>query len=248
VLAVGTTHPLHVAGIGLDVRIAERLGVRVVSVVAGVSAQSARRVLARRAVDDELIAAQFAALADIAVDAIHIGALVDARSVAAVAAGVAGFAGVPIVCDPVIAASGGDRLADDATVAALRDVLFPRCALVTPNLDEAGLLLDWKPADADAMERAARELRAGGAAAVLVKGGHLPGDPVDVLVWANGTRHFVSPRLALALRGTGDLLAAAISAGLAYGAGIERSVAGARTFVRACIEDGVTFADARTVP
>jgi hydroxymethylpyrimidine kinase/phosphomethylpyrimidine kinase len=247
-LAVGTTHPLNIAGVGLDARIAPLLGVRVVTIVAGVSAQDASSVLARTPVDEETIAAQFAAVAGLPIGAVHVGALLDARSVGAVERGLQAFAGVPVICDPVVAASGGERLADDATVAALRDVLFARCTLVTPNLQEAAVFLGHPVADVDAMEAAGRELCAYGMQAALIKGGHLANEPTDVLVTAAGAARFTAKRIPATLRGTGDLLACAVAARCAYGDSIVAGVQAARAFVRGCLAAGVDFAGARTVP
>ena len=247
-LAVGTPHPLNIAGIGLDARIAALVGVRLVTVVAGVSAQDARGVLARTALDSATIAAQFAALRDLPIGAIHVGALLDAASVRTVARALSAFAGVPVVCDPVIAASSGERLADDAAIAALRDELFARCTLVTPNLDEAALLVG-RPIDGlDEMERAAQDLRSGGAGAVLLKGGHLKADPTDVLATPDGVTRLGAKRVPGTLRGTGDLLACAIAARLAYGDGLTASIEAARAFVRGCLAAAVPFAGTRTIP
>ncbi|MGD0474268.1 MAG: bifunctional hydroxymethylpyrimidine kinase/phosphomethylpyrimidine kinase [Candidatus Velthaea sp.] len=248
VLAVGTTHPLNVAGVGLDARIAPLLGVRIVTVVAGVSAQDAGAVLARTPLDEATIGAQFAAVRDAGIGAVHVGALLDARSVSAVAGGLRSLGGVPAVCDPVIAATGGQRLADDETIRALREVLFAHCALVTPNLGEAALLLGRSIPDVDAMEEAARELGRTGAGAVLIKGGHLDGDPTDVLLTADGVTRLSAKRIAATLRGTGDLLACAAAARLACGDSIAASVEAARAFVRGCLAAGVPFAGTRTVP
>ncbi len=247
-LAVGTTHPLNIAGVGLDARVGAELGVRVVTVIAGVSAQTAGAVLARKAVDSQTIAAQFASVAECGVAAIHIGALLDAASVVAIATEVRRFPGVPVVCDPVLAASNGGQLASDETVVALRDVLFARCTLITPNLDEAAMFLGCATLDAASMEAAARTLSAYGAAAVLIKGGHLSGDPTDVLVSAGGSRHFSDERITGTVRGTGDLLACAIAARLAHGDSLTESILAARVFVRRMLLAAVAFAGTRTVP
>lgn len=249
VCAVGTTHPLAFAGLGFAMLALAADAVRPVCVVAGVSAQSAERVLARAAVDPATIAAQFEALRAADVGAFHVGALLSAEAVRAVAAGLALYPGVPVVLDPVLAASGGDALADDATRQALRDALVPRATLVTPNLPEAGALLGREPADAAAMEDAGRALIGLGAQAALVKGGHLGGDPVDVLVEGAGesgrVRRLVSPRVGAELRGTGDLLAATIAACLANGAPLGEAVERGRRRVREAIVRGVPFAGAR---
>jgi hydroxymethylpyrimidine/phosphomethylpyrimidine kinase len=241
VAAIGTTHPYASTGMLLELAALRALGVRPVAVVAGVSAQDADRVLARRALDPASIDAQFAALAHAGVAACSVGALLDPASVRAVAAGVA-VLGVPVVCDPVIAASGGDRLADDATIGALREALFPHCALIAPNLAEAALLAGRPLGTLADVHAALATLLALGSRAVLVTGGHLDGDPCDV--FADGTRvvEFRAPRIAGALRGTGSLLCAAIAARLASGDSLADAIAFARTFVRERIAAAVPFA------
>jgi hydroxymethylpyrimidine/phosphomethylpyrimidine kinase len=241
VAAIGTTHPYASTGLLLELTALRALGIRPVAIVAGVSAQDAGRVLARRALDPASIAAQFAALAPAGIAACSVGALLDAPSVAATAAGVAALA-VPVVCDPVIAASGGDRLADDATVAALRADLFPRCTLIAPNLAEAAILTGRPLRTLADVHAALEPLLALGPGAVLVTGGHLEGDPCDVL--ADGTRvvEFRAPRIAGALRGTGSLLCTAIAARLAFGDSLHDAIAFARAFVRERIAGAVPFA------
>ncbi len=241
VAAIGTTHPYASTGLLVELAALQALDVRPVAVIAGVSAQDAGHVYARRALDAATIERQFASLGDAHVDACSVGALLDAASVDAVAAGVAAL-GAPVVCDPVIAASGGDRLADDATIVALRTTLFRACTLVTPNLDEAGLLLGTSLRTLPDVRAALGPLLAFGSRAVLVTGGHLDGDPCDV--FADGARvvEFRAPRIAGALRGTGSLLCAAIAARLAHGDALEDAIARARAFVRERITNAVRFA------
>ena len=245
VAAVGTTHPYLSAGMLLDLVAIRELGAQPVAIVAGVSAQDEARVIARSAVDPGTIAAQFDALAGVAIDAFCVGALLDAASVRAVAAGLARFPGVPVICDPVIAASGGDRLADDATIAAMREVLFAHCTLLTPNLDEAMLLTGAHIAGVTAMRAALPHLLALGPAAVLLKGGHLDGDACDVFGAGSGIIEFRAPRLALDLRGTGSLLACAIVVRCAFGDSLPVAIEAARAFVRERIERGGAFGGMR---
>jgi len=248
VATVGSTHPLGFAGLTFAMLALSADAVRAVCVVAGVTAQDARHVRASVAIDAPTIRAQFDALHDANVGAFHVGALVSAEAVRAVADALASYPNVPVVVDPVLAASGGDALAGDATRVALRDTLFARATLVTPNLDEAGAFLGREITGVDAMRAAARELLAFGASAVLVKGGHLTGDAVDVLARAGGTRDFSSPRIDGTLRGTGDLLAATIAAGLARGMTLEDAIERARRRVRDAILHGVPFAGSRVAP
>jgi hydroxymethylpyrimidine/phosphomethylpyrimidine kinase len=245
VAAVGTTHPFAAAGLLLDLVAIRALGAQPVAVIAGVSAQDAGHVLARAPVDAATIAAQFEALAGTPVGAFCVGALLDAPSVHAVAAGLGRFPGVPVICDPVIAASGGDRLADDATVAALRAVLFARCALLTPNLAEAALLSGAPIADLRAMHAALPALLALGPHAVLLKGGHLAGDACDLFADGHAVRELRAPRIPLDLRGTGSLLAAAIAVRCAFGDALPAAIDAARAFVRERIERGTPFAGMR---
>jgi len=245
VAAVGTTHPYAAAGLLLDLAAIRVLGAQPVAVVAGVSAQNAQRVLARAPVDAATIAAQFTALDGAAVGAFCVGALLDAASVRAVAAGLTRYPGVPVICDPVIAASGGDRLADDATIAAMREALFARCTLLTPSLAEAALLTGSAIGDVAAMHAALPALLALGSACVLLKGGHLDGDACDVFADGRDVRELRAARIPLDLRGTGSLLAAAIAVRCAFGDALPVAIDVARDFVRERIERGATFAGMR---
>jgi len=245
VAAVGTTHPYAAAGLLLDLTAIRALGAQPVAIVAGVSAQNADRVLARAPVDPATIAAQFAALGDTPVGAFCVGALLDPASVRAVAEGLARYAGVPVICDPVIAASGGDRLADDATIDALRAHLFARCTLLTPNLAEAALLTGRPIADLGAMHAALPALLALGSAAVLLKGGHLAGDACDLFADGAHTRELRAARLPHDLRGTGSLLACAIAVRCAFGDALTVAIDVARAFVRERIERGGTLSGMR---
>ncbi len=248
VATVGTTHPLAFAGLGFALLALADDGVRPVCVVAGVTAQDAANVRARSAIDARTIRAQFDAIRSANPGAFHIGALLSAESVRAVAESLATFPGVPVVVDPVLAASGGDALADDATRDALRELLFPRATLATPNLHEASALLGRTIDDVASMREAAVALRGFGASAVLVKGGHLDGEPVDVLAEADATCELPSSRVEGALRGTGDLLAVTIAACLARGATLPEAIEHARRRVREAIAAGVAFAGARVAP
>jgi hydroxymethylpyrimidine/phosphomethylpyrimidine kinase len=245
--SIGTTHPWNVAGIGLDARVAQKLGARHVAVVAGVSAQGGGEAAAA-AVPAAIIAAQMRAVRAAAPDAYRIGALVSAQSVEAVAQALDGVT-VPIVCDPVIASSGGTLLADDATVEALRARLFSRCTLVTPNLAEASRLCGFPVNDRATMAGAAHTLvERDGAAAALVTGGHLQGEATDVLYAHGRTSAFEGARLAGGMRGTGCALAAAAAIHLGRGERVEAAVAAARALVRDAIAHGAEWNGERVWP
>lgn len=247
ICSIGTTHPWNVCGLTLDVLVLHELGAHPVSVVAGVSAQGPDGVVARTAVDAPTIAAQFAALRQAHVDAFRIGALLSAESVRSVGAILERAHGVPTVCDPVIASSDGGLLADAATIEAMRERLFARCDVLTPNLEEARILLGAETPirDVSEMERAARKLSELGARAVLLKGGHLSDRAVDVLHSNGETTLFEDPRLPGEMRGTGCVLAASLAFELARATPLVEAVRRARAFVREKIAGAAAFGHMR---
>ena len=167
---------------------------------------------------DEVEAQVEAVLTGFGVCAIKTGMLWSAAIIERVAAAVSDR-GIPIVVDPVMVATSGARLLQEDAIAAYCDALIPRCSLLTPNLDEAAVLLERACIDVDHMDETARALGQRLGCAVLLKGGHLGGDPVDVL-WHDGQwtrwRH---PRVHdVNTHGSGCMLSAAIAAWLARGA------------------------------
>ncbi len=238
VCSIGTTDPWNAAGVGLDALALRECGAAQVTVVAAVSAQSRRGVLALEPVSPELVAAQLAGLASAEIAAYRIGALADVATIEAIAAHLRD-ARVPVVYDPVLAASAGGSFADDGVVRAIVARLLPHVTVVTPNLREASVLAGVAVDDLDGMTRAGTRLVATGARAVLVKGGHLAGRAIDVLVEADATKHFDGERLAGTMRGTGCLLAASLAVGLAAGRPLDEAVDGAKAFVRAKFANAV---------
>lgn len=231
VCSIGTTHPWNVAGVGLDQRIGSELGIRVVTVVAAVSAQDERGVHALEPVTLQTLEAQLAVIPWSAVGAVRVGALGSARAIEAVADALEKHA-VPVVIDPVLAASSGGGLAGEGAVAAIRERFLPLSnAVVTPNLDEGEALLGRTIAR-DELEASAAELRDRGARAVLLKGGHLIGEPVDVLATREGTLRFEDSRIPGEMRGTGCTLAMALACALARGDELIEAVRFARGIVR----------------
>jgi hydroxymethylpyrimidine/phosphomethylpyrimidine kinase len=204
------------AGIQADLKTFQRFGVFGTSVITAVTAQNTLGVLAVHLVPEEMVRAQFAALAaDLPAHACKTGMLASAGLAGAVAESL--DPDTPYVCDPVMVASSGDRLLDRDAEQVIATRLIPGATLVTPNLEEAGILAGFPVGDPAAMERAGRALLELGAGAVLVKGGHLPGEVlVDLLVTPAGTRRYQHPRIpGSSTHGTGCTLSAAITAGLA---------------------------------
>jgi hydroxymethylpyrimidine/phosphomethylpyrimidine kinase len=226
------------AGIQADLKTFHRFGVFGTSVITAITAQNTRGVAAWTAVPIELVAAQIDALAeDLRPAAVKSGMLGDARVVAAVARGVRAHALAPYVLDPVMVATSGDLLLERDAVSAITRELVPLARLVTPNLDEAEILVGFPVRDVPAMERAARELvERLGAGAALVKGGHLVGDAAVDVLFDGALHHFTHERLATtSTHGTGCTLSAAVAAGLARGEPLRGAVATALDYVHRAI-------------
>ena len=231
VLSIGTTHPWNIAGVGLDIRIGAELGVRVQTVVCAVSAQDAGGVHALEILALPTVGAQLEAIVWEDVRAVRIGALGTPDVVSLIASALARRS-VPVVVDPVIAASTGGALGGEGTLRVLGETLatMPQ-TILTPNLIEAQALLD-RPVDRETLVPAAVELQRRGARAVLLKGGHLAGDPTDVLADGDGVEIFSDRRIDGEMRGTGCTLAMALAVALGRGDNLRDAVRFARGFVR----------------
>lgn len=236
VLVVGGLDPTGGAGIVADVRTLEAFGVASAAAATALTVQDGRRVVRVRKVAPSLLREQIeCVLAALPVTAIKCGMLPDAGAVE-VLASVLAEKSIPLVLDPVLRSSGGQALASRSVVAAIADELLPETEVVTPNLAEASLLAGMEIPDADAMVEAARRILASGVRAVVVKGGHLAGAPVDVLVTAKRVDRFRARRLPQAdMHGTGCAFASALAAGLARGRGLRASVNDAGAHVRSLI-------------
>jgi len=232
------------AGLQADLKTFHQFGVFGTSVVTAVTAQNTVGVRGWQGLPPELVTSQIDALADdLPPLAVKSGMLGSAELVEAVAAGIARRRLPRYVLDPVMVATSGDRLLERAAERLIAERLVPLATLVTPNLDEAAILVGDRVTAPDDMERAGRALLKLGAQAALVKGGHLPreeegeGDEiVDVLVMDGAVRRFTHTRLdTTSTHGTGCTLSAAIAAGLAHGRPLERAVEDALDFVHRAI-------------
>ncbi len=224
------------AGIQADLKTFAAFGVYGTSTITAVTAQNTVGVQAIHAVPVGVVVAQIrSVLSDMDVCAIKIGMLASAEIVMAVADELAASRARPIVLDPVMVATSGDRLIAPDAVDALRRTLMPRATCLTPNLHEAALLTGMPVATSlPEMEAQAMALLAFGARAVLVKGGHRDDgcDAVDVLATADGLMHVGGPRIDTAnTHGTGCSLSAAIAAGLALGHDIADAVVVAKRWL-----------------
>ena len=175
--------------------------------------------------------------------AVKTGMLFSAAHVAAVAGILKNHRGLQIVVDPVMVASTGASLLEEAAVAAYRDHLLPLARVITPNLPEAEVLLGERIADVAALEDAAWRLSRQFGTAVLLKGGHLPGpDCIDLLVDDGEIYRFTEERLAVAgSHGTGCTFAAAITALLACGEALPWAVGEAKKFLGGVLRSSYGF-------
>jgi hydroxymethylpyrimidine/phosphomethylpyrimidine kinase len=236
VLSIGTTHPWNIAGVGRDLVVAADFDVRVFTAVAAVSAQNGTGVVALHPVPASAIHAQLDVLPWQTAGAARIGALPTLAAVRSVAELLGAHPELPAVVDPVFGASRGGSLSDDPARYALRDEIATLSNVVlTPNLDEAAWLLAAESLDRATILDAAQRLRARGPHAVLLKGGHLDGDPLDVLVTPDGIETFDEPRINARMHGTGCTLAMALACELAAGTPLLHAVHAARAYTRAQI-------------
>jgi hydroxymethylpyrimidine/phosphomethylpyrimidine kinase len=227
------------AGIQADLKTFAALGVHGASALTALTAQNTRGVSAVHAPPPAFVAEQIAAvLGDFDIRAIKTGMLYSADIIAAVADALAGRDTIPLVLDPVMIAASGDPLIQPDAVAMVVERLFPRAAIITPNLAEAAHLTGEPAATSlAAMERQAVLLRQRGARAVLVKGGHGEGDEaIDLLLDEAGVATFAAPRIMTRnIHGTGCTLSAAIAARLAHGDGLRAAVRFAKAWLAEAI-------------
>lgn len=234
VLAVGGSDPSGGAGIQADVKTLTALGVYAATAVTAITVQNTRGVSEVMPIPASVVGSQMdAVLDDIGADVIKTGMLHGIDVVRVVAARVGRAA---LVVDPVILASDGRELLSGDGVRAVLEQLVPRAALVTPNVPEAERLTGISIQNVADAGRAAERLLELGAAAVLIKGGHLPGteeEVTDLLRTMDGEEYlFSGPRVVTrAGHGTGCTLASAIAAGIAEGLTLRDAVQRGRDYL-----------------
>jgi len=232
------------AGIQADLKTFAALGCFGMTAVTALTAQNTCGVRTIHAVPPEMLRDQIdAVVQDIGVDAVKVGMLHSPDIVRTVAQAIDRHRLSQVVFDPVMVATSGARLIDDPAIAVLVSELFPRALLITPNLDEAGLLVGKPLSSVSDMAAAAQALLRLGARAVLLKGGHLPGNVVvDLLLSADAEPLWMqAARIDSAnTHGTGCTLSSAIAAYLAGGLALADAVQQARLFVRSALQAGAS--------
>jgi hydroxymethylpyrimidine/phosphomethylpyrimidine kinase len=237
------------AGIQADLKTTSAFGVFGACAVTSVTAQNTLGVTERLNVPPPLVAAQIdAVVEDLGVDAAKTGMLATGAIVETVAERLAHHGVRALVVDPVVAATSGARLLDEGGVEALRDLLLPRALIVTPNVDEARILARVDVVSEESAVEAARSILELGPRFVLVKGGHLAGDAVDLLVDRTSVTRLESPRIVTGpVHGTGCTLSAAIASGIAAGRGVGSAVRAAKEYVARGIEGALEIGKGASV-
>lgn len=238
VLAIAGSDSGGGAGIQADIKTITALGGYAATAITAITVQNTLGVTEVFPLPAPLVRAQaMAVLADIGADALKLGMLGSPQMIETVAEVIDAAQGVPAVIDPVMIAKGGAALLEPAALDALRMLLVPRATLLTPNAPEAAALTGEVVETTDDLRRTGEALLAMGAAAVLMKGGHLAGETVvDVLMTPQGETTFEGPRAETRhTHGTGCTLASACATGLARGLPLDRAVARAWAYVAEAI-------------
>lgn len=236
VLSIAGSDPGGGAGIQADLKTITLLGGYGMSAITALTAQNTCGVKGIHAVDPAFVAQQIdLVLSDIGADTLKTGMLNSAAVVREVASAIERYAVASIV-DPVMIAKGGAALLEPDALEALREELIPRCWLLTPNVPEAQALTGLAVETEADMEQALRTLQKMGARNVLLKGGHLEGRPVDLLLAADTLHRYESERIeSRNTHGTGCTLSAAIATFAAQGAPLPQAVTRAKAFIHEAI-------------
>jgi hydroxymethylpyrimidine/phosphomethylpyrimidine kinase len=230
------------AGIQADLKTFSALGCFGTSAITAITVQNTLGVRAIHSIPTDIVAGQIrAVMDDIRPRAIKIGMIHRADLAVEIANVLKNYPEVPVVFDPVMVATSGDKLIENETVLALEEYLFPLAKLITPNLDEATILAKMPIANIDEMKKAAAAILAKGSSAVLVKGGHLLGETLyDVYLDKTGHEHIITSKAIATTNthGTGCTLSSAIAAFLAQGFGLIAAIMAASEYIHRAIEAG----------
>jgi len=235
-LTIAGSDPSGGAGIQADLKTFHQFGVYGEAVITLVTVQNSLGVSRVECLAADLVAEQIrAVLADIPPGAAKTGALGNREIIQAVADLAVDFR-FPLVVDPVMVSKHGASLLAADSVEVLRTRLLPMAFLITPNLEEAGMLVGMEVNDVATMRAAAEKIAAMGPQAVLVKGGHLSGDAIDVLFYRDEWFEFTAPRIETRhTHGTGCTYAAAITASIAAGDKLPDAIQKAKRYVTEAI-------------
>lgn len=230
------------AGIQADLKTFSSLGVYGASVITAITAQNTKGVRGIQAVSQEIVKGQIEAVfEDLRIDAVKIGMLHNKENVESVANAIDSYCPSRVILDPVMISTSGSKLMEDEAIESLISELFHRVTLITPNIDEAAFLSGMPIRNEQEMETAAQKLQAMGCRSVLMKGGHLGGQEMADILFAEGEAplRLVAPAINTQnTHGTGCTLSAAIAAYMALGKKMSEAVQAAKRYITAALEAG----------
>ncbi len=231
------------AGIQADIKTFAALGTYGMSVITAVTAQNTQAVIKVAEMSREMVKAQIdAVFSDIRVDAVKIGMVANAGLIRQIALSLEEWGAQNIVLDPVMISKSGCALLEQAAIEALKEELFPMATIITPNLPEAEALLGKPITNQEEMEKAVRELYLLGPRSVLIKGGHLQSDAVDVFFDGEKMTVFSAPRInSKNTHGTGCTLSSAIAAHLALGNDLISAVGQSKEYLTKAIDNSISL-------
>jgi len=226
------------AGIQADLKTFSARGVFGMSVITAITAQNTQEVRSVQNVDTSIIRDQMEAVfTDLPVNAVKIGMLSTTETIEVVANKLKKFAPAPIVLDPVMVSKGGHHLLREEAIASLKKEMLPLATIVTPNIPEAEVIANCPIDSEETMKEACLKIMEMGVQAVLLKGGHLAGDPNDLFYdgstfqWLYGKRIHTENT-----HGTGCTLSSAIAAELAKGRALLEAVEHAKEYITVAIK------------
>jgi hydroxymethylpyrimidine/phosphomethylpyrimidine kinase len=235
------------AGIQADLKTFAALGVYGTSAIAALTSQNTVEVAGILEIDPDFVSSQIRSVVlDIGADAVKTGMLSNGAIISRVSEDLRDLKLHNIVVDPVMIATSGNLLLKSEAVEAMIERLFPLAAVITPNLHEAEALTGIRIESGDDMRKAARILKGFGPGNVVLKGGHLPGQPMDLLFDGTNFREYVGVRQDTPhTHGTGCTFASAIAACLAKGFSVDDAVARAKAYVTGAISQGLPLGRGR---
>lgn len=246
VLSIAGTDPSGGAGIQADLKTFSALGCYGMSVITALVAQNTQGVRSIHTVPPGFVQDQLnAVLEDIRPDAIKIGMVHTPELAVVIASTLKRYPDIPVVFDPVMIATSGDRLIEEPTVQAIINELFPLTTVITPNMDEASYLINAKIETVEDMADAGGEIMALGCKNVLLKGGHLKSSKLTSMLFDKKgvVETYTSERIETNnIHGSGCTLSSATAAYIARGKGLNKAVAFAQEYINGAILNGADVA------
>ncbi|MCP5048988.1 MAG: bifunctional hydroxymethylpyrimidine kinase/phosphomethylpyrimidine kinase [bacterium] len=231
------------AGIQADLKTFSALGVFGASVITAVTAQNLEGVTAIQAIEPGVVRKQLTAVLEgFPVTAVKTGMLLSAEIIAVVAGVLSEgkYRDIPLVIDPVFAATSGSKLIRDEGIVQLKETLFPLGSLITPNMPEAEILTGMVLTEPAHLEEAARKMYETFGVPVLMKGGHLEDRALDILFDGGEPERYESPLVkGVNNHGSGCTLASAIAAAMARGQSLRQAIDTAKTFIQHALEENL---------